>query len=63
MRGLKGLLELFKGFGACLSNVTAGNASMRLEDSPQTGSADPQWCASDAVWKNDDEGVNISTIQ
>lgn len=35
---------------------------MRLEDSPQTGSADSERCASDAVWKNDDEGVNISTI-
>lgn len=56
------MLELFKGFCACLSNVTAGNASMRLEDSPQTGSADSERCASDAVWKNDDEGVNKSII-
>lgn len=54
------MLELLKGFCACLSNVTAENASMRLEDSPQTGSDDCEQRARDPARKNDDEGVNIS---
>lgn len=46
------MLELFKGFCACFSNVTAENASIRLGDSTSTGSADPERCARDEIWKN-----------
>lgn len=63
MRGLKGVLELFKGFCACFSNVTAENASIRLGDSPQTGSADPERSARDAVWKNKIKHWDVTNAQ